>query len=115
MRNLFRWILRFGRKPPSSAVDNSIIPVATEADESFLGEANELVISETNTVSQRDMLRSLVGRFGSDETRLIREYAAAENRGEVRRHRNAYGLTPEQYAARLIADARKKGWLEIKS
>lgn len=61
--------------------------------------------------SQRDTLRQLVQRFGKNEGRLIQEYAAAEKSGLVRRESNAYNLTPEEYAARLIADARKKGWI----
>ena len=62
-------------------------------------------------LSQRDMMRELLRRHGRDEARLVREYAAAESRGEVQRSSNEYGLSPEQYAERLLADARKKGWI----
>jgi hypothetical protein len=37
--------------------------------------------------AQRDYMRKLVRRFGPDEERVIREYAAAEERGEVERKR----------------------------
>lgn len=62
--------------------------------------------------SQRDMLRRLAERFGRNEERLIQEYAAAEKRREVHRSSNEYGISAEEYAARLVADARKKGWIK---
>lgn len=61
--------------------------------------------------SQRDLMRELAQRFGSDTDRIISEYAAAEERGEVERERNAYGILPADYARRLWNDAVKKGWL----
>jgi hypothetical protein len=61
--------------------------------------------------SQRDVMRGLVARFGLIEDTLIREYTAAERRGEVRRHSNGYGITPEAYARALLNDALRKGWL----
>ncbi|HEV2642726.1 MAG TPA: Swt1 family HEPN domain-containing protein [Candidatus Elarobacter sp.] len=60
---------------------------------------------------QRDVMRTLVRRYGSDEERVIHEYAAAERRGEVTRAHNTYGLTSEDYARRLLADGQAKGWL----
>lgn len=60
-------------------------------------------------MNQRDTLRNLVDRFGDDVERLVAEYAAAERRGEISRGRNRSRLTPEEYAVRLLADARKKG------
>jgi hypothetical protein len=60
---------------------------------------------------QRDVMRRIYARHGPDDEPVVREYAAAERRGEVRRARNAYGLSPEDYARRLLADGLKKGWL----
>ena len=62
-------------------------------------------------MKQRDMLRALVVRYGDNEDVLVREYAAAERRGEVPRARNKYGLAPEEYARALLSDARRKGWI----
>lgn len=56
-------------------------------------------------------MRELVRRFGHDEERVVREYAAAEARGEVERKSNSYRLTAEQYARALWNDAVKKGWI----
>jgi hypothetical protein len=64
-----------------------------------------------HATTQRDKMRELVQRFGRDEDRVVREYAAAERRGDVQRTRNVSGLTPEEYARALWADAMKKGWL----
>ena len=61
--------------------------------------------------SQRDALRRLVERFGMNEERVIKEYAAAERRGEVKRSSNKYALSPEDYARALWRDAVRKGWL----
>jgi hypothetical protein len=54
-------------------------------------------------------MRELVRRFGEDQDRVVREYAAMEDRGEVPRHRNQRGLSSADYARRLWADAMKKG------
>jgi len=61
--------------------------------------------------SQRDLMRELYRRHRGDEDKIIEEYAAAERRGEVSRGSNAYDLAPEEYAYRLLEDARKKGWI----
>lgn len=61
--------------------------------------------------SQRDYMRELVRRFGADEERVVREYAAAEERGEVERRSNSHRITAEQYARALWGDAIKKGWI----
>lgn len=62
-------------------------------------------------ISQRDYMRELVRRFGPDEERVVREYATAEERGEVERRSNSNGITTEQYARALWIDAIKKGWI----
>ncbi len=66
---------------------------------------------EEEIPSQRDVMRGLVARFGLNEDTIIREYAAAERRGETRRHSNECGITPEAYARTLLNDALRKGWL----
>jgi hypothetical protein len=48
--------------------------------------------------------------YGADVDRVIKEYAAAEVRGEVRRISNQSGMTAESYARALYADGAKKGW-----
>lgn len=63
-------------------------------------------------MKQRDMLRELFRRHGDRGDILVREYAAAERKGQVRRASNEYGLTAEEYARALLADARKKGWIQ---
>jgi hypothetical protein len=57
------------------------------------------------------VMRKLWAIHGPDEDRTIREYAAAERRGEVGRARNTYDISPEEYARRLLADGLHKGWL----
>lgn len=61
--------------------------------------------------SQREYIRELVRRFGVNEERVVREYAAAVERGEVERKSNSHGITAEQYARALWNDAVKKGWI----
>jgi hypothetical protein len=56
-------------------------------------------------------MRRLVSRFGHDEERVVREYAAAEARGEVERKNSSHRLTAQQYARALWNDAVKKGWI----
>jgi len=56
------------------------------------------------------MMRRLIRRLGRDRERVIRAYAEAERKGEVRRSRNKYGLSPEAYAAALWADGLRKKW-----
>jgi hypothetical protein len=56
-------------------------------------------------------MRRIYAQYGRDEERVIREYAAAERRGEVARKSNAYDVLPEEYARRLLADGLAKGWL----
>jgi hypothetical protein len=68
-------------------------------------------VSAAGRSRQRDLMRSLWARFAPDAERVIREYAEAERRGEVTRASNTYGITPEDYARRLLADGSAKGWL----
>jgi hypothetical protein len=61
--------------------------------------------------TQRDVMARIFREAGRDEERAIREYAAAERRGDVLRKRNKHGIDAEAYARALINDGRKKGWL----
>jgi hypothetical protein len=61
--------------------------------------------------SQRDFMRELARQFGRDENRVVHEYAASEERGEVQRGSNKRGMEALAYARRLWADGIKKGWL----
>jgi hypothetical protein len=61
--------------------------------------------------SQRDVMRDIYSRYHGKEDRVIAEYAAAERAGKVQRIGNKSGHTAEQYAAALLNDGLKKGWL----
>ncbi|HRN51916.1 MAG TPA: Swt1 family HEPN domain-containing protein [Gemmatimonadaceae bacterium] len=61
--------------------------------------------------SQREIMARIFVAAGRDEERAIREYAAAELRGEVVRKSNKHGLDAESYARALLNDGLKKGWL----
>ncbi|MDB4909063.1 MAG: hypothetical protein JWO05_3847 [Gemmatimonadetes bacterium] len=61
--------------------------------------------------SQRDVMRVLFRRHMGNESAVIRAYADAERRGEVSRKSNDYAIDAEEYARRLLADAKKKGWI----
>jgi hypothetical protein len=69
------------------------------------------VIELMKKPSQRDYMRELVRRFGVNAEHVVREYAAAEERGEVERRSNSHRITAEQYARALWNDAVKKGWI----
>jgi hypothetical protein len=56
-------------------------------------------------------MRELARQFGRDENRVVHEYAASEERGEVQRGSNKRGMEALAYARRLWADGIKKGWL----
>jgi len=62
-------------------------------------------------MGQRDVMRRIWARCKPNEERAVREYAAAERRGEAERASNAHGRTAEQYARALLNDGLKKGWL----
>lgn len=61
--------------------------------------------------SQRSLMRRLYLEFEGDSDACIREYAAAESRGEVLRKRTLSGLTAKQYARAVWRDGITKGWL----
>lgn len=56
-------------------------------------------------------MRELYRQLRGDESAVTAAYADAERRGEVGRGSNTYDISPEEYARRLLEDARKKGWI----
>jgi hypothetical protein len=65
----------------------------------------------TDRMQQREMMRTLVARFGRNEDRVCREYALAEERGDVERQSNEHRLSSDEYARALWRDGIRKGWL----
>ena len=61
--------------------------------------------------SQRAAIRELWRRHKDDWSKIVREYADAERRGEVRRSSNRYFVEPEHYARKLLTEGLHKGWL----
>lgn len=61
--------------------------------------------------SQRSVMIRIFAACSRDPERAVREYAAAEERGDVRRKSNMHGTSAEDYARALLADGAKKGWL----
>ncbi|HYX40174.1 MAG TPA: hypothetical protein VE821_00685 [Pyrinomonadaceae bacterium] len=61
---------------------------------------------------QREKMKELARRFGANKERVIREYAEAEKRGEVKRESNTHNWTAEQYARALWRDAMRRDWLD---
>jgi hypothetical protein len=64
-----------------------------------------------NETRQRDKMRELFRLHSGDESRVVAAYAAAEQRGEVRRKSDVHSLTTHDYARRLFADGVAKGWI----
>jgi len=62
-------------------------------------------------MTQREMMRRLIARYGRDRDRIIKAYADAERRGDVPRKSNKYDLSPESYAAALFRDGVRRGWI----
>ncbi len=62
------------------------------------------------TKSQRDVMRSLVSKYGRHEDLVISAYAQAEQHGDVQRRRNTHGISPKKYARALWADGVAKRW-----
>jgi len=61
--------------------------------------------------TQREKMRELFRTLGGAEDLVIRAYANAEARGEVRRKSNEHGLDAETYAQALYKDGINKGWI----
>jgi hypothetical protein len=63
-------------------------------------------------MTQRAFMRKLYAELGANEAPVIQAYAAAERRGEVARDRNEHALSEKQYAAALLSDGLRKGWIQ---
>ena len=63
------------------------------------------------TEHQRDLMRSLYRLHAGDERAICAAYASAEASGHAFRKHGNYRLSPEAYAAALLADGKAKGWL----
>jgi hypothetical protein len=61
---------------------------------------------------QRLLMQELWRLHHGDRDRVISEYAAAESGGRVARRSNRMSLSAVDYAKRLFADGRRKGWLD---
>jgi hypothetical protein len=72
------------------------------------------VVTRGRARSQRDVMRAIYRIHGGDRERVLREYAAAERRGEVARKRNETNSSPEFYARALFSDGEAKGWLDAR-
>lgn len=84
-------------------------PTSTAEAPDSAGLAKRSVVSPRE--SQRDVMSRIFIASGRDPERAVREYAAAERRGEVRRKSNKNSVSAEDYARALLADGEKKGWL----
>jgi hypothetical protein len=73
--------------------------------------ATEALTGQGIRMKQRELMRSLVAKHGWNEDVVCTEYAMAEERGEVERHRNEHRLTAGDYAHALWRDGITKGWL----
>ena len=60
---------------------------------------------------QRDLMREIYRQHGADEEQVVRAYAAAEQRGEVRRDSNSHNVDAVAYARALLRDGLRKSWL----
>ncbi len=62
-------------------------------------------------MKQREKMREPAAKHGGDREAIVRAYAEAERRGEVRRESNSHKITPLAYAEALYNDGVRKGWL----
>lgn len=60
---------------------------------------------------QREYMRQLVTKHGSDQKKVCAAYAKAERDGLVTRSRDENDTSPEVYAVTLWRDAQRWGWL----
>jgi hypothetical protein len=56
-------------------------------------------------------MRDLFRLHNGEQARVIKAYANSEERGEVARKNNRHNLAPHHYAARLLTDGLRKGWI----
>ena len=66
--------------------------------------------TQTERRKEQDFMIALVSKYGLDEEVVCREYAQAQQRGEIQR---AYNLrmNSEHYAGSLWREGIRKGWL----
>jgi hypothetical protein len=64
-------------------------------------------------LTQRDVMRRIFRERRGHEEQVVRAYAAAEERGEAVREKNAQGMDAQTYARALFSDGRRKGWLRL--
>ena len=77
----------------------------------IVAEAWKATAIDHSSPTQREFMCGLVAEFGMNEDRVVQEYAAAEQNGDVNRKSNEYGTPPEAYARALWRDGVRKGWL----
>ena len=63
-------------------------------------------------MKQRAKMCQLYSRCPGDIERIIKEYARAEERGEVVRMRNTRGWDALRYARALYHDGIRRSWLQ---
>jgi len=69
-------------------------------------------------LTQRQAMRWLYARYGNDREKIAEEYAALEEKREVKRRSDTWGIDPRTYALALLSDGLRKkkgeksGWLE---
>jgi DNA-binding MarR family transcriptional regulator len=63
------------------------------------------------TFRQREYMRQLASKHGSDQKKVCAAYAKAERAGLVTRSRDENDTSPEAYAEELWRDAQRWGWL----
>lgn len=68
-------------------------------------------VRQPGQISHRDVMRRLFVQCGGNRDAVVRAYAEAERRGEVRRSSNTRGMSAVEYARRMWIDGTKKGWL----
>jgi hypothetical protein len=61
--------------------------------------------------AQRTLMRKLFAEHEGNRGLVLEAYAAADERGEVRRARNSNGVSSREYAIRLWANGMHVGWL----
>ena len=68
--------------------------------------------------SQRNAMKALYARYGNNREKIAEEYAALEEKGEVKRRSDTWGIDARAYALALLSDGLRKkpgeqsGWLD---
>ena len=56
-------------------------------------------------------MRKLYAKHQAKESLVVLQYAEAEENGTVERKKNIRNISSTEYASRLLADGKKKGWI----